>query len=404
MYSTLPTLVAAVALAAPKVDVSTLDGLEVSGEFRGLSGDELVVSIDGEERTFPVANLLEVDFGDGEGPTTLDRSKLRVVLVDGTRVDAHSAVVAGASARLRTVRCGDFDVPIRALRSIRFGDADEKFDAPWSELAARRSTSDLLVVRKPEVLDHLKGVLGDVDDTSVRFVIGGNEVPVKLSKLYGVVYGNRTATGRDPVCVAVLHGAERAALASLRTEEGRLVGRLVAGGEVTIGLDELVRLDFSIGKVAYLSRLEPENVVYTPYLRIGDRAPTEDDLVWIRLRNDRNQDGDPIRIGKRTFSRGLWLHSGTAVRYRLASEYRTFKAVLGLESIATSRNYGNDVRVLVEGDDEVLFDEHVTSSDDPRELELDVRDVNFLEITVDFGRDRTDTLDHLGLGDARVLK
>ena len=37
-------------------------------------------------------------------------------------------------------------------------------------------------------------------------------------------------------------------------------------------------------------------------------------------------------------------------------------------------------------------------------LELKVADVNFLEIEVDFGKDGEDVLDHLALGDARLLK
>ena len=60
--------------------------------------------------------------------------------------------------------------------------------------------SDLLVVRKDETLDYHQGVLGDVTDDVVQFELDGEQLAVKRSKVFGLVYhhpaGGRAARGR----------------------------------------------------------------------------------------------------------------------------------------------------------------------------------------------------------------
>jgi hypothetical protein len=385
--------------AVGRVVVSTLDGRELAGTFVSLSRTEVVLSVDGEDETVPVANLLEIGFPDADGADNPDLRKTRLLLLDGTVLDADVLTVNATGARVESVRAGTFEVPTRSVQAIRFPGADAKYAAAWGELLEKPSRGDLLVVRKPDVLDRLTGIIGDVTATDVRFSIGDNQIPVKLEKLYGVVYGNRNAAAAaKPSVLATLHGGDVLALASIARDGDAYVGHLAAGAEVTIPAGEVRSLDYSIGKVRYLSRAEPESVEYVKYW------PDPFDDLWIRMRRNENQQGEPIRIGKRTFTRGLWMHSRTTATYRLAGEYRTFKAVLGMEAIAANKGYGNDVRVVVRADGETLLDVKLTAADEARELDLDVSSANFLELEVDFGDDGAGTLDHVAFGDARVLK
>ncbi len=404
MLLVLKTLTLTAALAAPPVEVATLDGREVSGEFVSLSSRQLVVKTEEGEQSLAVEGLLEVVFPESKGPTTAGPDVTRVALVDGTELDASSVLVAKGSATVTSLRTGTFDVPLPSLRYVRFPGTEERFGEVWRELATKPTKSDLLVVRKPTVLDHLKGILGDVTAEKVAFAIGGNEIPVSISKLYGIVYGNRASSLRGVACVAELHGADKASLASLQWTGDGFEGKLASGGPVAFGADVVRSIDFSIGKVRFLSRMEPESVDYTTWLETENGGPDPFWLQMIRYRRDENLYGQPLRIGGTRFSRGLCIHSKTTLKYRLASDYRTFKAVLGFEKAASSGAQRVNVRFVVKGDEKVLLDEKVANGDKPRELELDVENVNFLEITVDFGEDGLDTLDHLALGDARVLK
>ena len=44
--------------------------------------------------------------------------------------------------------------------------------------------------------------------------------------------------------------------------------RLVSGGDVAIPAAQLAALDFSAGKIRYLSQLEPRDVQYVPFFDI----------------------------------------------------------------------------------------------------------------------------------------
>jgi hypothetical protein len=157
------------------------------------------------------------------------------------------------------------------------------------------------------------------------------------------------------------------------------------------------RLDFSQGKVLYLSAVEPREVQYTPYF----------DFVF-EYQRDRHLFGGPLRLGGRTYTRGLAIHSKTVLRYRLGGEYRRFTAMLGLDpeiKFDPGRpETRREARFEVRGDGRVLFAKDVLAGEPPEPLELSVDGVVDLEIVVEFGRDNSDIGDRVHLGDAKVLK
>ena len=61
-----------------------------------------------------------------------------------------------------------------------------------------------------------------------------------------------------------------------------------------------------------------------------------DTTLCIRVLRDRNLHGMPLRLGNKTYSRGVSIHSRTFLRYRLAGDYSrfhnvTFGVVVGFE-------------------------------------------------------------------------
>jgi hypothetical protein len=153
--------------------------------------------------------------------------------------------------------------------------------------------------------------------------------------------------------------------------------------------EQVLSLDFSSGKVRFLSQLEPREVKYTPFF----------DQVWTYCR-DRPRDGGSLRLGNKEYARGLWIHSRTFLKYRLSGDYRRFQAVMGIDQAVAP--LGN-VHVVISGDGKTLLESDVRGSDPPQNLDLDVAGVRDLEILVDFGGD-LDIADHLDLADAKVVK
>jgi len=157
-------------------------------------------------------------------------------------------------------------------------------------------------------------------------------------------------------------------------------------------LNKLARLDFSKGKLSYLSDLDPIE---------KDETSTED-LVF-PYRRDRNLYGGPLRLKGETYSKGLALHSRTVLTYDLGSEYQLFRAVLGVDDVVRSENGAAVyVKVIIEADGRELFRGDVRSKDDPKPLALDVKNVRRLRISV--VSPLLDLGNQVDLCDARVSK
>jgi hypothetical protein len=245
------------------------------------------------------------------------------------------------------------------------------------------------VIRKGNVLDHLDGTVGTIDDVGIHFVIDGEDVALKREKIFGIVYARRNVDPGKPVCEVTSTGGDFIKAQSAQWSEGRLKAGIPGGAQIAIPGEQIVTLDFSLGKVRYLSQLEPREVKYTPFF----------DQVWTYYR-DRPRDGGMLRLGNKEYARGLWIHSRTLLKYRLNAEYRRFQAVMGIDQAVAP--LGN-VHVVISGDDKVLHQSDVRGTDPPLNLDLDIAGVRELEILVDFGGD-LDIADHLDLADAKVIK
>jgi hypothetical protein len=131
---------------------------------------------------------------------------------------------------------------------------------------------------------------------------------------------------------------------------------------------------------------------------MGRELPTR--AAWYAPRQDQNLQSGPLQIDGKRYAKGLAMHSRTELVYRLADRYRRFVAVVGIDD--TARPRGN-VRLVISGDDRVLFEAVVAGTDVPKPIELDMTGVRRLSILADFGDD-LDVGDHLDLCEARLLK
>lgn len=393
--SILPCMLLAAVTAAPQVDVATLKGEQHAGALQQLTAAELTLRKDGAETKVPLSEVLEVRFAreDRSAPNPAAGGQTQAILVDGSRLGCTGVAAGVRDATLTTAAAGAVKVPVTALASLRFAPPSDsrKIEDDWSALRQRELKRDLLVVRKGDVLDHLDGTIGEIDDKLVKFVLDGDEIPVKREKVFGIVYARNQPANQKAVCEAMLGGSDVLRLKSIAWDGQQWQAALVAGGEVTLAPEALAALDFSLGKVRYLSQMEPRQVDYTPFF----------DIVW-RYWRDRNQDNGPLQLGGTVYPRGLSIHSRTVLQYRIDGDYRRFQAVMGIDD-SVGRYGRGDVHVVISGDGKPLLEADVRGTDAPRPLDLDVTGVRDLEILVDFGGD-LDIADHLDLADAKVIK
>jgi NPCBM/NEW2 domain len=379
---------------APPVEVSTLKGEVHQGVLERLAPGTLSLRSGESSVEVPLADVMTVRLPAPEEEPPVDPAVARVRLVDGTSLAVQDLSTDARTASLTTVRLGAVSVPLTALSSIRLGALDSKVEESWNDLRSRTMPRDLLVIRKGDVLDHITGVVGAIDKQNVQFLLGGRETSVKRPNVFGVVYGRRDSPKTAPICEAMLAGGDVVQLKALSFENGAFAGELLAGGKAAPAVADVRVLDFSLGKVRYLSDLEPREYTLTPFF------DGEAERSLFRYRRDRNQTGGPLSLGGKAYGKGLWIHSRTKLVYRIGSEYRRFQAVMGIDDDVAPRG---DVHVVISGDGQPLLEADVRGTDKPRELDLDVSGVRDLEIFVDYGSG-LDISDHLDLAEARVLK
>jgi hypothetical protein len=382
---------------APVVEVSTLDGRSVAGRLESLRSDALVLKRDSESTRIPVAELLELRTAAAPQPASAGDAMLTVTLQDGSRFRSRSLTAAGESLKVDHPDWGQLTFPVAQVRTVQIAAEEPALAAAWKQLTERTTKKDLLIIRKGDVLDHLDGVIGAIDDQSVNFLYDGESVSVKRDKVYGLIYSQKPASGAKDSVRVEFAGGDWLMSRGVTWAEDKWQIQLGGDRQFAAPPVSIQRLDYSQGKVLYLSAVEPREVNYTPYF----------DFVF-EYQRDRHLFGGPLRLGGRTYSRGLAIHSKTVLRYRLGGEYRRFTAMLGLDP-EIKHDPGKpetrrEARFEVRGDGRVLFAKDVLAGDAPEPLDLAVDGIVDLELVVDFGRDNSDIGDRVHLGDAKVLK
>ena len=285
------------------------------------------------------------------------------------------------------------------VASVRFRPAAGQIAAEWQRLVQTRADQDLLVVRKDDTIDYHGGVLGDVTDTVVHFELDGDVLPVKRSKLQGLIYYRSAGrVEQDVVCQVVDADGSRWAVRSIELVDGSLCWTTAGGLEVSRPLTAVARVDFSQGKVVYLSDLEPESAEWTPYFGTG--AGLDVLSRFFGPREDRSLQSGPLELEGQQYDKGLALQSRTRLVYRLPGVFRRFKAVVGIDDRMRPR--GN-ARLVIRGDDRVLLETTIAGTNSALPVDLDLTGVRRLTILVDFGDD-LDVGDHVDLCEARIVK
>jgi hypothetical protein len=102
-------------------------------------------------------------------------------------------------------------------------------------------------------------------------------------------------------------------------------------------------------------------------------------------RLNRDIEGRPIRLGKRTYAKGIGTHASSEIVYALDGKYRRLACVVG------PAEDGASVVFQVHGDDKVLFDSGLMRYRDTKDVELSLAGVRRLRLIV---TDASDGITH----------
>ena len=402
----------------PAVEVATLAGDQHQGTLVSFASDAVVVKTESKSISIPVGELLLIRSTRTPAKPATD-SQIEIRLVDNTRIRVNSVASSGTVVTAVHSRLGELRFPAATVASIRLAPADLKIDSEWIQLVDRTLKKDVVAVRKGDVLDHLDGVIGTLNDSTLQFQLDGDDIPIKREKVFGLIYSKRESTAKKAIAQLELTTGDRLAVRQIALNGTIWKTKLVSGMDVEISSELFQSLDYSLGKVTYLSDLEPRTVKHVPFHEIPLSFAVNE------YRRDMDFDGNRISLfdkpNQRTsYAKGLAIHSRNLLKYRLGGEYRRFQAIMGIGAEIPN----GEVDVVIKGDNRILFEGTVKAmeTDDKASshraisqmLDLDVAGVVEFEIDVDWGHDRlnsegqtikaNDIGDRLYLANARVIK
>ncbi len=405
--------------AVPDVSATLLDGSSHRGVLQQLDSMGIVITTpDGKQNSAVIDELLRVDFpGDGQSDT---QELAKVWLKDGSCIPLVEFQLMEGRVELKLPSATTLSVPNNVLRSLRwYGqkrlslNSIRDVNQQWNEILASQHTADTVVLRKLNrqskqqqiTLDYVEAEIVKVTDKEVEFLFDGERVTLdRLSKIEGLIFYQPSELQLPDSLIIVQgeHGLQIVAREIKFVTGDQIEILTLSGFRFELSLRDISRIDYSSGKIAFLSDLEPETSQVTPFVN------TEISKILSHLvrqpRRDASFDGHSLSLSDgdeiSKFTKGLAIHSRTKLVYRLRGAYHQFQAIVGMDPNRHGRGH---VVLEISGDDRVLFREVVQGGREPVPLELDVSGVRRLQILVDYGEDG-DVADHLHLCDARVSK
>jgi hypothetical protein len=402
----LTLLIAAIVLPAD-TRISLLDGKSHQGVVTAITTTEIRLNENGTDQTLPLAEVLTIDFNSAASQPSNEPQQ--ILLRDGSTLFATSVIRSAKAVSFESTSLGHLEIDNSAVRSVRLKPDDPTFRDQWQTFLKRDSEKDLLIVLKRDGsgLDFLPGIVSSLALDKADFLFDGDAVSVSAERIYGVIFAAAKGSEppRKPQMIISTRTGNSLAAKTVALVSGQLRIDSSWGNELTLPIEDIVNIDLSGGRIEYLSDLvalqerfdgaDPEKSL----LAIIDLDTQK--LLFGPRRDSTMERDSKIRLRGREYSKGLWLHSRTEITWAIDGQYSTFECLAGVDDeVAWNGKYS--VALTIKGDDKVLFEKLIASSEDPIPLQLPLEGVSTLSILVDYG-DGESTCDWLDLADAKLI-
>lgn len=380
-----------VASIAGAEELRTLSGKTITGTLRTIDGTNIYFSTDEGPVETPLSQALLLDVRPPRGvPEGAKYYEIR--LLDDSDILATGIAYRGRDVELTLISGATLRVPLAAIVSI-LKDAQESSIRRQFDKLLKQGTlrSDRILVLKNGDLNPIDGTLGDIDADGKAITFkrdGAPAIKARFEVLQGVVFLRTEATAEAAICKVIDQDGNTLNAAKVDYGDGTLNVLTPAGARLAIKNEMLAKLDFNLGRLTYLSDLEPAKMSQSAFFA---GFPT--------VRRDMNQDGRPIVLLDRPFTKGLTLEGGSTVEYNLAGKYKDFKALVGADTRAAEGALGKTT-VTIYGDGAKLQTYTVAPSE-LKPVAVNVKGVGTLRIVVE-GPNFTGLASYATLADARI--
>lgn len=363
------------------LSIETVEKGEIVGRSLSISGNQVsLLKLPIGEEKFQTDEIVRIRFSERKKTQTYPQ----VILRNGDLVSAEPISCDGKSLEVYSGVLGKLSLPLAKIKLIAFEKAQP----------VQETSRDLLVLKNG---DAIRGALKKISDRKLTFEtdteLGTLELPLSTVKYLRLADSASEAQPEPEFLLAETTLADgsflTARLQSLEFPDGTTSLKLLFGQFVEFPSSSLTEIRFKNGRLVYLSDIKPVLVKEIPYF----------DIVW-KYKLNRSVGGNPLRIGNRTYERGIGVHSYCRLVYDLRGSFKTFITDIGIDEEVGS--LGSVVfRILADGQE--LLREKRTGTDEPKTVTLDVSGVKKLELIVEFGEE-LDIADHADWAEARLIR
>ncbi len=382
----LAVLVVVVAPAAPD-ELKTLDGKSIVGTVMSLTNSEVVVKTPKGDEKVPLAQVLALDLRAVKGIGAERYSDVR--LLDDTVLHCAKVAFKGKEVQLGLPAGTTIALPVNFVVSVLHNAQDGAIRKKWDELASPKAKKDRIVVVKNGELNPLEGTFGEVDaeGKTIQFRRETGEVlAIPLDRLDGMIFHRLEVPQDNPLCRVLDSQGNSLVAVKLAFDGKKYLVTTSFGAKIPFEAESLAKFDFNMGKLTYVSELEPSKE--TPGEGISGKGQF--------FKIDPNR---PILMEGTSYGRGLWMKAPYVIEYDLAGKYKEFKALLGVdpEFLGESKAV---VKIFCDAEPEPLLS--VVPARKVRPVAVIVKNVTKLKIVIEPSNPPDNTGAHAVLAEARV--
>lgn len=392
MKSVVPILIALFALnchaASPEVKVTTAEGEEHAGTLDGFGADS--VKVGGKE--FAHKEIAGIKF-----PTAASApgSLAPAVFLRNGDVYYQAAIVSADdnTLKMKSPAFGEIELDYKNLDRIVFYAPGKKMpDGLDAFVKGPPPKEDLLLTVKG---DSVSGFFEKFSGKDISFNSNGQSRQFPFDQLAAVRLAalEKGETNAALNAIVIASNSSRVTAKLKGIEEGKVVLETLGGREWKVNAYEISSIEFSGGRLVYLSALEPAEQEQKPL--VGG-VPVV--FTW---RKDRSVAGTELKIGDTVYEKGIGVHSYCKLTYDLGGAYAKFICDAGVDASSPS---GTDCawKVLLDGKE--AAGGVAKAGGAKTAVKVDATGVKRLELVCDYGPDGDDAGDRFDFGNARLVK
>jgi hypothetical protein len=392
-------------------ELRTLAGTSLIGDVLSIDDKTITIKTEGGDKVAtPLLSVLQLELQHDFPALDSATKYIDVALADGSLLHCRALKVLSKEIELELLSGQKLKVPLAAISYVLNDAQDQKTRDEWKEIVAKKGERDILAIKAGGAIQRLEGTFGDGDEKKQTIAFDekrtGQTVPTSLGRVHGLIIVRKPdENAPETLCKVFDTGNNILAAAKIAMGESSFVVTTVSGAKIEYpraakveeGKPAVARLDFSGGRLVFLSDIDPVRTVEKSNTGRIDH-----------YRRNKGLEGGDIRFAAEpgqttpppTFAKGLAIHAYTELVYDLGGQYKKFDALLGVDE---SVEGDSDVKVTIEADGKEVFADRVKRGDKPKAVKLEVKDVKELRIVVR-SSDLLDFGNQVALAEARVSK